>query len=201
MNVMRRLLIASPLLAAAWGAQANAVVGQPAPAFAAVDASGKAVNLADLKGKTVVLEWVNPGCPFVKKHYNAGNMQGTQKAAAADGVVWLTVSSTNPSASDYKKPAELDAWMKSQGAAALTVMDDSGVNGKAWGAKTTPHMYIVDASGKLAYAGAIDSIPSAKPDDIAKATNYVKQALDEIKAGKPVSKPSSTPYGCSVKYS
>jgi peroxiredoxin len=201
MNVMRRLLIASPLLAAAWGAQANAVVGQPAPAFAAVDASGKAVNLAELKGKTVVLEWVNPGCPFVKKHYNAGNMQGTQKAAAADGVVWLTVSSTNPSASDYKKPAELDAWMKSQGAAALTVMDDSGVNGKAWGAKTTPHMYIVDAGGKLAYAGAIDSIPSAKPDDITKATNYVKQALDEIKAGKPVSKPTSTPYGCSIKYS
>lgn len=201
MNVMRRLLIASPLLATALAVQANAVVGQPAPAFAAVDASGKAVNLADLKGKTVVLEWVNPGCPFVKKHYSAGNMQGTQKAAAADGVVWLTVSSTNPSASDYKKPAELDAWMKSQGAAALTVMDDSGANGKAWGAKTTPHMYIVDAGGKLAYAGAIDSIPSAKPDDIAKATNYVKQALDEIKAGKPVSKPTSTPYGCSIKYS
>lgn len=201
MNAIRRLLIVSPLLAAAWAAQANAVVGQPAPAFAAVDAAGKAVNLADLKGKTVVLEWVNPGCPFVKKHYGAGNMQATQKAAAADGVVWLTVSSTNPSASDYKKPAELDAWMKSQGAAALTVMDDSGVNGKAWGAKTTPHMYIVDAGGKLAYAGAIDSIPSAKPDDIAKATNYVKQALDEIKAGKPVSKPTSTPYGCSIKYS
>ncbi len=201
MNVMRRLLVASPLLAAAWGAQANAVVGQPAPAFSAVDAAGRAVNLADFKGKTVVLEWVNPGCPFVKKHYNAGNMQATQKAAAADGVVWLTVSSTHTGSSDYKKPAELDAWMKSQGAAALTVMDDSGVNGKAWGAKTTPHMYIVDADGKLAYAGAIDSIPSAKPDDIAKATNFVSQALGEIKAGKPVSKPTSTPYGCSVKYS
>jgi len=201
MNLLRRLLIASPLLATALVVQANATVGQPAPAFAAVDAAGKPVNLADFKGRTVVLEWVNPGCPFVKKHYGAGNMQGTQKAASADGVVWLTVSSTNPSASDYKKPAELDAWMKSQGAAALTVMDDDGRNGKAWGAKTTPHLYIVDAKGMLAYAGAIDSIPSANPADIAKATNYVSQALAEIKAGKPVSKTSSTPYGCSVKYS
>jgi peroxiredoxin len=201
MNALRRLLIASPLLVAAWGVQANAVVGQPAPAFSAVDAAGKAVSLAELKGKTVVLEWVNPGCPFVKKHYGAGNMQSTQKAASADGVVWLTVSSTNPSAGDYKKPAELAAWMQSQGAAATTVMDDDGKNGKAWGARTTPHMYIVDASGKLAYAGAIDSIPSSNPADIPKATNFVAQALGEIKAGKPVSKPTSTPYGCSVKYS
>ncbi len=198
--ILRRSLIAAALTAPLLAAQANAVLGQPAPAFQAVDASGKAVSLADFKGKTVVLEWVNPGCPFVKKHYG-GNMQSTQKAAAADGVVWLTVSSTNPSASDYKKPAELAAWLQGQGAAGLTVMDDDGKNGKAWGAKTTPHMYIVDGGGKLVYAGAIDSIPSAKVDDIAKATNYVSQALGEIKAGQPVSKPSSTPYGCSIKYS
>ena len=164
--------------------------------------AGKAVNLADYKGKTVVLEWVNPGCPFVKKHYGAGNMQGTQKAATADGVVWLTVSSTHAGASDYKKPAELAAWMQSQGAAAsAVVMDDSGANGKAWGAKTTPHLFIVDPAGKLAYAGAIDSVPSANPADIPKATNFVSQALGEMKAGKPVSKATSAPYGCSVKYS
>lgn len=189
-------LLSAPLVLAAQ------TVGQPAPAFSAVDATGKPVSLADFKGRTVVLEWVNPGCPFVKKHYGAGNMQSTQKAAATDGVVWLTVSSTNPGSADYKKPAELAAWMQSQNAAATrVVMDDSGSNGKAWAAKTTPHMYIVDKDGKLAYAGAIDSIPSAKADDIPKATNYVTQALGEIKAGKPVSKPSTAPYGCSVKYS
>jgi peroxiredoxin len=198
--VFRRSLLAAvlstPLVLAAQ------TVGQPAPAFSAVDAAGKPVSLADFKGKTVVLEWVNPGCPFVKKHYGAGNMQSTQKAAAADGVVWLTVSSTHPSSADYKKPAELAAWVQSQNAAATrVVMDDSGANGKAWAAKTTPHLYIVDQDGKLAYAGAIDSIPSAKADDIAKATNYVTQALGEIKAGKPVSKPATAPYGCSVKYS
>jgi hypothetical protein len=148
-----------------------------------------------------VLEWVNPGCPFVKKHYGAGNMQATQKAAAADGVVWLAVSSTHTKSGDYKKPAELDAWMKGQGAMATTVMDDDGKNGKAWGAKTTPHMYIVNGQGTVVYAGAIDSVASANPADIPKSTNFVTQALAEIKAGKPVSKPSSTPYGCSVKYS
>jgi peroxiredoxin len=198
--ILRRLLVTAAVAAPlALSAQ---TVGQAAPALNAVDATGKPVSLADFKGKTVVLEWVNPGCPFVKKHYGAGNMQATQKAAAADGVVWLTVSSTNPSSSDYKKPGELAAWMQSQNAAATSVvMDDSGANGKAWAAKTTPHMYIVDKDGKLAYAGAIDSIPSAKADDIPKATNYVTQALGEIKAGKPVSKPSTQPYGCSVKYS
>lgn len=199
-TLLRRSLLASLLAAPWWAAQATAVVGQPAPAFQAVDAAGKAVQLTDFKGKTVVLEWVNPGCPFVKKHYGSGNMQATQKAAAADGVVWLTVSSTHTGSADYKKPADLDAWMKSQGAVARTVMDDDGQNGKAWGAKTTPHLYIVDASGKLAYAGAIDSIPSAKAEDIPKSINYVTQALGELKAGQPVSKPSTTPYGCSIKY-
>lgn len=197
--MFRRVLLAATL--AAPFALCAQTVGQPAPAFNAVDANGKAVNLADYKGKTVVLEWVNPGCPFVKKHYNSGNMQSTQKAAAADGVVWLTVSSTHPSSSDYKKPNDLAGWLNEQKAVGSVVMDDSGSNGKAWGAKTTPHMYVVDKDGKLAYAGAIDSIPSAKADDIPKATNYVSQALAEIKAGKPVSKPASTPYGCSIKYS
>lgn len=199
MNALRRTLIASPLLLTALALQAQ-TVGQPAPAFSAVDASGKTVTLADYKGRTVVLEWANPGCPFVKKHYGAGNMQGTQKAAVADGVVWLTVSSSHPGSADHRKPADLAAWLQAQGGAGLALSDDSGANGRAWGAKTTPHLFIVDKAGVLAYAGAIDSIASANPADIARATNYVSQALAEIKAGKPVSKPSSAPYGCSVKY-
>jgi peroxiredoxin len=198
--MFRRSLIAASLLcAAAAGAQ---TVGQPAPALMAMDTTGKAVNLADFKGKTVVVEWVNPGCPFVVKHYGAGNMQATQKAATGDGVVWLTVSSTNPESKDYKKPADMAAWKKQQNSAATaTLMDDDGKVGKAWGARTTPHLYIVNGAGTLVYAGAIDSKPSTNPADIPGATNFVTQALGELKAGKPVSQATTKPYGCSVKYS
>lgn len=188
-------------LAAAPAAVAQAVVNQPAPAFSVQDASGKTVSLADFKGKHVVLEWTNPGCPFVQKHYNSGNMPATQKDAVAKGVVWLTVSSTAPSASDYKSPADLSAWMKSTSAVpTATLMDNDGKVGKAYGARTTPHMYVIDPQGKLIYAGAIDSKPTANAADIKVATNYVGQALNEALAGKPVSQASTTPYGCSVKY-
>ena len=204
--MMKTLLLASALAAAtaviASPAFAVATVGQPAPAFTAVDAHGKAVSLADFKGKHVVLEWVNPGCPFVQKHYGSANMQGTQKEATARGVVWLAVSSTAPDASDYKKPAALAAWMQSQKAAATaTLMDDDGKVGRAYGARTTPHMYIVDPAGTLVYAGGIDNKPSSNPADIASSTNYVKVALGETLAGKPVTQASTRPYGCSVKYS
>ncbi len=197
---LRRTLLAAVALCAAGTLHAQAVIGQAAPALQAVDASGKAVNLADFKGKTVVLEWVNPGCPFVKKHYGSGNMQATQKAAAGQGVVWLTVSSTAPSHQDYKKPAELAAWMAEQKAASTLVMDDSGAVGKAWGAKTTPHLFIVNPAGQVVYNGAIDSKPSANPADIPGATNYVTAALGELKAGQPIAKASTQPYGCSIKY-
>ncbi|WP_374437944.1 redoxin domain-containing protein [Inhella sp.] len=200
--MLKRSFLITALLAAVTGAQANAQLGQPAPALQVKDAQGKTVSLADFKGKTVVLEWVNPGCPFVRKHYGAQNMQGTQKAALAQGAVWLSISSTAPSSSDYQKPAELSAWLQAQGATpSALLMDDSGTAGRAWGAKTTPHMYIVNPAGVLVYAGAIDSIPSANPADIPKATNFVTQALGELKAGQPISKPATTPYGCSVKYS
>lgn len=183
------------------GAVAQAVVNQPAPAFSVQDTSGKTVNLADFKGKHVVLEWVNPGCPFVQKHYNSGNMPATQKDASAKGVVWLSVSSTAQSAGDYKSPADLGAWQKSVSAVTTaTLMDTDGKVGKAYGARTTPHMYVIDPQGKLIYAGAIDSKPTANPADIKVATNYVGQALNEALAGKPVSQASTTPYGCSVKY-
>lgn len=190
-------LLAAPLLAHA----AAAVVGQPAPAFTATDTAGRSVSLADFKGKTVVLEWVNPGCPYVRKHYGSGNLPAAQKDAVASGVVWLSINSTAKDAYDYQPPADLAKWMSSQQAApSATLMDESGHIGQAYGARTTPHMYVIDARGVLAYAGAIDSKPTANPADIATATNYVKQALGELHAGKAVSTPATRAYGCAVKY-
>ncbi len=176
-------------------------VGQKAPDFMAVDTSGNKHKLSDFAGKFVVLEWTNPGCPFVRKHYHSGNMPATQKSATEKGVVWLAVNSTERAASDYLQPAALDAWMKSQKAAPTAVlMDEDGVIGQAYGARTTPHIFIIDPKGTLVYAGGIDSIASARPDDIKTATNYVNQALGEAFGGKPISAASTRPYGCSVKY-
>lgn len=192
--------VLAALLAAVSGAHA-ATVGQPAPAFTATDVNGKAVSLSDFKGRHVVLEWVNPGCPYVQKHYGGGNMQATQKSAADQGVVWLTINTTARDHRDYKAPAEMAAWMKAQKAAATTtLMDESGQVGRAYGARTTPHMYIVNPAGTLVYAGAIDSKPTANPADIPGATNHVKAALAELLAGRAVSQASTRPYGCSVKY-
>jgi hypothetical protein len=182
-------------------AQAQATVGQPAPAFTATDTSGKPVSLADFKGKHVVLEWTNPGCPYVQKHYDGGNMPATQKSAVGQGVVWLSVATTAKSHRDYLAPAELGAWQKGKGAApTATLMDTDAKVARAYGARTTPHLYIVDPAGKLVYAGGIDSIPSANPADIKAATNYVNQSLAEALAGKPISQPVTRAYGCSVKY-
>ncbi len=194
------ILAVAGLLAAAL-VHASASVGQAAPEFKVKDAAGKEQSLAAYKGKFVVLEWVNPGCPFVRKHYDTSNMQSTQTAATAKGAVWLTVSSTSPDAGDYKKPAELTAWLKEQGAKpTATLMDDDGKVGHAFGARTTPHMYVIDPQGKLVYAGAIDSKATARKEDVKSATNYVTAALDEAMAGKPVTKATSEPYGCSIKY-
>jgi hypothetical protein len=204
---MKRRQFAQSTLAAAvlattshaW-AQA-ATVGQAAPNFSAKDVTGKTVSLADFKGKTVVLEWVNPGCPYVRKHYDGGNMQGTQQDAIGKNVVWLAVNSTGTDHPDYLKPADLAAWMKKQKAPAThTLMDEDGKIGKAYGARTTPHLYIVDGKGMLVYAGGIDSIPSASASDIPKATNYIKASLTEMAGGKPLSNSVTRAYGCSVKY-
>jgi hypothetical protein len=179
---------------------ANAVVGQPAPAFTLKDTEGRPVSLADYKGKTVVLEWHNFGCPFVQKHYGAGNMQALQKKYGSD-VVWLTVSSTHTGSRDYVEPAKVPPRLREYGAQpARYLMDDPGTVGRAYGAKTTPHMYIVDASGTLVYNGAIDDKRSTDPEDIKTSKNYVAAALDEMKAGKPVSVSTTVPYGCSVHY-
>lgn len=200
----RRIVLALAtlaLLAAAGPGRAQALVGQPAPAFRLTDTSGKSVTLADFKGRHVVLEWVNPGCPFVQKHYDSGNLPATQKSARARDVVWLSINSTAREAGDYLPPAELATWLQRKGgAASATLMDEDGQVGRRYGARTTPHLYLIDPQGRLLYAGAIDSKPSADPADIKTATNYVNQALDEVLAGKPVSRATTQAYGCSIKY-
>jgi peroxiredoxin len=195
-TVLLALALAAPAFAA------PAVVGQPAPSFSVADASGKPVSLADFKGKTVVLEWVNPGCPYVRKHYDSANMQATQRGATGQGVVWLAVNSTAADHYDYKKPADMAAWMQVQkGSPSAVLMDSDGKIGKAYGARTTPHLYVVDAKGVLAYAGGIDDKPSSNPADVKTAKNYVSAALADLQAGKPVAQAVTRPYGCSVKYS
>ena len=201
---MKQTIVAVAALAASLAFMGNShaqtQVGQPAPQFSAVDTAGKAVSLSEFKGKYVVLEWTNPDCPFVQKHYNSGNMQATQKHAAGKGVVWLSVNTTGGAQQDPKLSAELASWVKAQKATPTALLMDGGKLGQAYGAKTTPHMYLIDPSGKLVYAGAIDSKPSANAGDIATSTNYVTQAINETAAGKPVSKPVTGAYGCSVKY-
>lgn len=202
MKLLFTTLSFTALALAASSALASAAVGQPAPAFTATDTAGRTVNLADFKGRHVVLEWVNPGCPYVRKHYDAKNMQATQKGAVDAGAVWLAVNSTAEDHGDYQSPSQLAAWMKGQGAAAsATLMDAGGKVGRAYGARTTPHMYVIDPQGTLVYAGAIDSKPTANPADIPGATNHVKVALAESMAGKPVGTPATRAYGCTVKYS
>ena len=193
-------LTATTLLATASFA---ANVGEPAPAFKGTDViSGKEVSNATLKGKTAVLEWTNPGCPFVKKFYGAGAMQKFQAAAVKDGVVWVSVNSSAAGKEGHlKDAAEAKASIaEHKHASSHYVLDHDGAIGKAFGAKTTPHMYVIDKDGKLVYQGAIDSDNSPDPAAIPKATNYVTAALAELKAGKPVTKATTQPYGCFVKY-
>lgn len=200
---MQRRLFALTIALAAVGAHTAALaatVGQPAPDFSLTDVSGKTVRLSDFKGKHVVLEWNNPGCPFVRKHYQ-GNLQALQKEFTAKGVVWLAINSTEDASADYKTPPQLARWMAEQKAAPTAVlMDEEGTVGKAYNARVTPHMYIVNPQGRLAYAGAIDSIPSARASDIDKATNFVRQGLNELLAGKLVSVAQNQAYGCTIKY-
>jgi peroxiredoxin len=202
----RPLLVAALAAALAGGLPSaalaqTAAVGQPAPAFQLVDTSGKTVKLADFKGRYVVLEWTNPGCPFVVKHYGSRNMQTLQKESAAKNVVWLGISSTAPDHPDYLAPAQLGARYQEWGMAATALlMDDDGKVGRAYGARTTPHMYVIDPQGVLVYAGGIDDKRSANPEDVKTARNYVRAALADAMAGRPVGTPTATPYGCSVKY-
>jgi len=199
MKTLLSALVATSFLFGANLANAKAAVGKPAPAFTATSVSGKAVSLSDYKGKFVVLEWTNPECPFVQKHYDGGNMPSTQKRAVESGVIWLSIN-TSDHEPGGKSGGKLQSWMKSKHAAATAMLLDNGKIGEAYGARTTPHMYVIDPNGLLVYAGAIDSKPTSNPADIRGATNYVNQALDQAMANKPVSRPLTEPYGCSVKY-
>lgn len=180
---------------------AEPALGAPAVNFSARDTNGNVVWLSQFKGKTVVLEWNNPGCPFVKKHYSSGNMQKTQAAAAAQGVVWLTINSGAAGEQGHMDGPQAQAFVTGAKAKPTAyLLDPLGMVGKAYGAKTTPHMYIIDAAGKLVYRGGIDDKPTANTADIATARNHVLAALAEVRAGKPVSVAETRPYGCAVKY-
>ena len=198
----RTLLSAAALLALGAHLPARAArVGQPAPDFSLPDTGGKAVRLADFRGRFVVLEWTNPGCPFVRKHYESGNMGATQKLARDQGVAWLAINSTETASGDYLEPPRLADWLKQhQGVPTAALMDPEGTTGRAYDAKTTPHLYIVDPQGMLVYAGGIDSIASARVSDIEKATNHVKAALADIAAKRPIAQAVTKPYGCTIKY-
>ena len=187
------LLLALPLL--------GARVGETAPNFVGTDSNGKTHKLWDYKGKVVVLEWHNQGCPYTKKHYVSGNMQKLQKEWTAKGVIWLTVISSAPGEQGYVTAAEENEYLKKMNSAPTAVLlDPTGVIGHQYEAKTTPHMYVIDPKGTLVYEGGIDDKATSDPSDIPGATNFVAAALKEVTAGKAVSTPVTRPYGCSVKY-
>lgn len=179
----------------------KAEVGQPAPDFELTDSSGQTRRLSDYRGKLVVLEWVNHECPFVRKHYGSGNMQELQKTHTSDGVVWLSINTGSAGEQGVYPPAQVNRILREKGAGATAYLFDPDAEvARMYGARTTPHMYIVDREGILRYNGAIDSIRSTHRADIPRATNYVSAALGELRSGKPVSTPTAAPYGCAVKY-
>ena len=196
-----KTIFAAVLLSLAVAAHAAPRLGEPAPDFTLADQAGKPVKLSDAKGKLVVLEWFNKGCPFVRKHYGSKNMQSLQKKYGKKGVVWYSIVSSKPGKEGHLTAAEATDELKSAGMGSKAILlDEKGDVGRLYSAKTTPHMFVVDKKGALIYMGAIDDTASADPADIKSSKNYVAAALDEALAGKPVSTPSSTPYGCSVKY-
>ncbi len=202
MNFLKTTLLGALALAATLGlAQAAPKIGYPAPAFSAVDTAGKTWSLAELKGKRVILEWTNDQCPYVIKHYGAGNMQALQKEATSAGYIWLSVISSAPGKQGHVSAAEADALTTSRAAApTAVVLDSQGVLGRAYEAKTTPHLFIIDEAGTLVYRGGMDDKPTTDPADIPGANNYVRMAMAELAAGKPVAQPVTRPYGCSVKF-
>jgi len=183
------------------GGALAATTNAPAPAFSGVDSNGVTRSLADYAGKTVILEWTNHDCPYVKKHYNGQNMQGLQSDMTADDIVWLSVISSAPGKQGYVTAEQANELTVSRDARPTAViLDPEGAIGRAYDAKTTPHMYIVTPDQKLVYQGAIDNRASASPASLIGATNHVREAMAELKAGQAVSVAETTPYGCSVKY-
>ncbi len=193
--------------ALAWGGAAaprcaaEADAGQPAPAFTATDTAGTPHSLEALKGKFVVLEWFNHECPFVRKHYGSGNMQRLQQEWTTRGVIWLSVNSSAPGKQGHLSPEQADALTAEKSAAPTAViLDPAGALGRLYGAKTTPHLFVINPEGVVVYAGAIDDHASTDPADIPQAVNYVQEALESALAGQPVATPQTRSYGCSVKY-
>lgn len=200
MKTFRNLaIIASLAVASTLCAAVNP--GDEAPAFSLPDANGQTRSLSDFEGQYVVLEWVNHGCPFVVKHYKSGNMQKLQEEFRAKGVKWVSICSSAPGKQGHMSGPDAAAATKKAGATPdAYLLDEDGKVGKLYGAKTTPEMFVIDPKGKVVYHGAIDSIKSTNPDDIAKADNYVSAALKQSMSGEPVVTKSTRPYGCSVKY-
>ena len=175
--------------------------GEAAPEFHGTDSNGKTQSLAQYRGRFVVLEWANQGCPYEQKHYKSGNMEALQKQWTAKGVVWLSVISSAPGEQGYVTPPEENEYLaKMHAAPTAAVLDPTGVIGRLYGAKTTPHMFVIDPQGKLVYEGALDDQPTPDPASLKIAHNYVSEALEDAMAGKPVPTPVTRPYGCSVKY-
>jgi peroxiredoxin len=182
-------------------AEEEAPIGAPAPGFTLPNAKGGTTGLADAKGKFVVLEWINHDCPFVRKHYDSGNMQKLQRDYTAKGAVWYSVCSSAPGKQGYLTPAQWqERLVKEKAVPTAMLLDADGKVGRLYGAKTTPHLFVIDPAGKLVYRGAIDDKPSVKIEDVATARAYLVEALDAAMAGKPVPTAATQPYGCSVKY-
>jgi hypothetical protein len=213
-RICRRTLLANALLGGAGllalitaapvsadpGAQAR--LGAPAPNFTLTDSNGKAISLADFKGKTVVLEWTNHECPYVRKHYGGNNMQALQKKWTGQGIVWLTLISSQPGAQGFVHGLEANKLTEERGAAPTAVLlDPRGGVGRSYGAQVTPHMYIVTGDGTLVYMGGIDDKPTTRLEDLKTAKNFVDAALSEVVEGKVVSIKTSRAYGCTIKYS
>lgn len=182
-------------------AHGTAEIGKPAPAFSATGSDGKTRSLGEYKGKIIVLEWLNHGCPYVRKHYDSGNMQSLQKELTEKGVIWLSVISSAPGQQGHSSPEKANADAQANGARPTAILlDESGEVGRSYEAKTTPQMFVISTAGMLVYKGAIDDKPTFARDTVAGAKNYVRQAVSEMLEGKTVSEPVTTPYGCSVKY-
>jgi peroxiredoxin len=199
---MNKLLIIIIAILFPVSAYAAPELGAPAPSFTGQDSHGNEINLSDFLGKRVVLEWTNHECPYVLKHYDSENMQKLQKEMKEKDVVWLTIASSAPGNQGFTDPEMANQITSKTGAAPQArILDPSGEIGKLYQAKTTPHMFVIDKDGSLAYMGAIDDTPSANKSDVESAKNYVKNAIDALEKGQPVRPASTQPYGCSVKYS
>jgi peroxiredoxin len=203
MTLKHRIIGAFATLALATAASSAlaAAAGQPAPDFTLTDTHGKAVHLSDYRGKYVVLEWTNPACPFVQRHYNTGNMPELQKEWGTKDVTWLSIDSSNRNSRDFKSAAELNTWMSAhQGSQKAVLIDSDSATARLYAAKTTPHMFVINPEGRIVYAGAIDDRPGASADETRKAKNYVRTALTAATGGAIVDPANTTPYGCSIAY-